>query len=87
MDWIESKSVWLLSREFTEVFVGCEAFEGLESSGGVASLVEVSPRCASWRRVEGDDGAGFAEQNLYQVDSHVGEFGVAVFPTAACRPR
>ena len=41
MDWVESKSVWLVSPEFAEVFVGREAFEGLESSGEVVGSEEV----------------------------------------------
>lgn len=41
MDWVESKSVWLVSPEFAEVFVGREAFECLESSGEVVGSEEV----------------------------------------------
>jgi hypothetical protein len=43
MDWVESKSksVWGLRSEFAEIFVGCEAFEGFESSGEVVGLEEV----------------------------------------------
>lgn len=41
MDWVESKSVWVLSPDFTEVFVGSKAFEGLESSGEVVGSEEV----------------------------------------------
>ena len=41
MDWVESKSVWGLSPEFAEVFVGREAFERLESSGEVVGSEEV----------------------------------------------
>ena len=45
MDWIESKSVWGLRPEFTEVFVGREAFEGLESPGEVVGSEEVGQVC------------------------------------------
>ena len=41
MDWVESKSVWGLSPEFAERFVGCEAFERLESSGEAVGAEEV----------------------------------------------
>lgn len=41
MDWIEGKSVWGLSSEFAEVFVGCETFERLESAGEVVGPEEV----------------------------------------------
>ncbi len=41
MDWIERKSVWGLSPEFTEVFIGRQSFEGLESSGEVVGSEEV----------------------------------------------
>jgi hypothetical protein len=41
MDWVESKSVWGLSPEFAEAFVGCEAFERLESSCEVVGSEEV----------------------------------------------
>src|SRR5665213_2682827 len=41
MGWIESKFVWGLRPEFAEVFVGREAFEGLESSGEVVGPKEV----------------------------------------------
>ncbi len=41
MDWVESKSVWGLRPEFAEIFVGREAFEGLESSGEVVGSEEV----------------------------------------------
>src|ERR1700722_12754765 len=41
MDWVESKSVRGLCPEFAEVFVGSEAFEGLESSGEVVGAEEV----------------------------------------------
>ena len=41
MGWIESKSVWGLCPDFAKVFVGCEAFEGLESSGEVIGAKEV----------------------------------------------
>lgn len=43
MDWAESKSIWGLRPEFAEVFVGCEAFECLESSNEVAGFEEVVP--------------------------------------------
>jgi hypothetical protein len=42
MDWVESKSVWLMSPEFAEVFVRRETFECLESSGEVVGSEEVS---------------------------------------------
>jgi hypothetical protein len=41
MDWVASKSVWALSPEFAEIFVGREALEGLESSGEVVGSEEV----------------------------------------------
>ena len=41
MDWVESKSIRGLRPEFAEVFVGREAFEGLESSGEVVGSEEV----------------------------------------------
>jgi hypothetical protein len=41
MDWVESKSIWCLRPDFAEVFVGGEAFEGLESSGEVVGSEEV----------------------------------------------
>ena len=41
MGWIESKSVWGLSPEFAEIFVGCETFEGFKSSGEVVGPKEV----------------------------------------------
>ena len=41
MDWVESKSVRCLCPELAEVFVGREAFEGLESSGEVVGPEEV----------------------------------------------
>ena len=41
MDWVESKFIWCLRPEFAEVFVGREAFEGLESPGEVVGVEEV----------------------------------------------
>ena len=41
MDRVKRKSVWGLGPEFAEVFVGREAFEGLESSGEVVGFEEV----------------------------------------------
>src|ERR1700679_2924561 len=41
MDWIEGKSVGGLRPEFTEVFIGRESFEGLESPGEVVGSEEV----------------------------------------------
>ena len=45
---IEGKSVWSLSPEFAEVFVGREAFEGLESSGEVVGPEEVCQVRFEW---------------------------------------
>jgi hypothetical protein len=42
MDWVESKSVWGLSPEFAEIFVGREPFERLESSGEVVGFLRKS---------------------------------------------
>ncbi len=41
MDWVESKFIWGLRPELTEVFVGRESFEGLESSGEVVGSEKV----------------------------------------------
>ncbi len=41
MGWVESKFIWGLGPEFAEIFVGCEAFECLESSGEVVGPEEV----------------------------------------------
>ena len=44
MGWIERKFIWLGCPNFTDVFEGCEAFEGLEPSSiivGINKVVEV----------------------------------------------
>jgi hypothetical protein len=41
MDWVESRSVWGLTPDFAEGFVGREAFERLESSSEVVGFEEV----------------------------------------------
>ena len=41
MDWVESKSVWVVSPEVAEVFVGRKSLECLESSGEVVGSEEV----------------------------------------------
>jgi hypothetical protein len=41
MDWVESKSVWGLSPEFAEVFIGREGLGCLEPSGEIVGAEEV----------------------------------------------
>ena len=41
MDWSEPEALWLGCPEFADIFVGCEAFEGLKASGEVVRSDEV----------------------------------------------
>lgn len=41
MDRIESESLRFFCPDFADVFVGCEAYEGLETPGVVVSIDEV----------------------------------------------
>src|SRR5882757_7022828 len=41
MDWIESESVWLACPDFADVFVGREAFEGLQTPSVIVGSDEV----------------------------------------------
>ena len=41
MGWMEFEALWFFCRQGADVFVGCESFEGLESTGEVVGVDEV----------------------------------------------
>ena len=75
MDWVESKSVRVLSPEFADGFVGREALEGLESSGEVIGCDEVG-------QVRFELLVGFVEEALHRgfLDGAVHAFDLSVGP-------
>ena len=59
MGWIDDESFWLCSPDFADVFVRCEATEGLESSPeiiGCHEVVEVCPQLLMTIVMEAFDG-------------------------------
>ena len=74
MDWVKSKSVWVVGPEFADAFVGCEASKGLESPGKVVGCDEVRQvRFELFVRVieEAFDG-GFLDGPVHPFDLSVG---------------
>ena len=85
MDWVKGKTVWGLRPELAEVFVGCEALEGLESSGEVVGSQKVGqvPFELVVGVVEEAFDGGFLDGAIHAFDLPVGPgmvgFGKAVF--------
>ncbi len=74
MGWVECKFVRLLSPDFADVFIGCEASKGLESSGEVVRCDEVGQVCFELmvRVVELAFHSGFLEGAVHPLDLAVG---------------
>lgn len=74
MGWIECEALRLFCPDGADVFVGCESFEGLESSGEVVGMDEVGemlPEVFVGLVVEAFDG-GFFESSVHALDLAVG---------------
>jgi len=84
MGWIECEPLRLFCPDRADVFVGCESFEGFESSGEIVGVDEVGEMLSEVSVgfvVEAFDG-GFLECSIHAFDLSVGpgvfRFGQAV---------
>lgn len=74
MGWIEFEALWLFCPDRADVFVRCESFEGLESSGEVVGIDEVGEMLSEvfvGLVVEAFD-SGFFEGSVHAFDLAVG---------------
>ena len=74
MGWIEFEVLWFFCPQGADVFVGCEPFEGLESTGEVVGIDEVDkvlPEVLVGLVVEALYG-GFFQSSVHAFDLSVG---------------